>query len=43
MWLILGPLVLAAFLYAILNRPDMPIMDGLPGGATGATSAPDPD
>ena len=34
MWLILGPLALAAFLYAILNRPEFPVMDEIPGEST---------
>ena len=31
MWLILGPLALAAVIYAILNRPEIPVMDEVPG------------
>ena len=31
MWFILGPLVAVAFIYALLNRPEMPVMDVLPG------------
>ncbi len=30
-WLILGPLVIAAFIYALTNRPEMPVMDAVPG------------
>jgi len=30
-WMILAPLVVVVFILAILNRPDWPQMDSLPG------------
>ena len=33
LWLILGPLAFGAFLYAIFNRPAMPVMDEVPGSS----------
>lgn len=34
LWLLLGPLAISAFVYAIVNRPEMPVMDKLPGEGT---------
>ena len=39
MWLLLGPLALIAFLYAIMNRPEIPVMDSLPGNSEPEPSA----
>lgn len=30
-WLVLGPLALVALIYAILNRPEIPVMEEVPG------------
>jgi hypothetical protein len=31
MWLVLAPVVLAAFAYALMNRVEMPVMESVPG------------
>ena len=33
MWLVLGPLALAALVYALTHRVEMPVMDEVPGAA----------
>ena len=33
MWLILLPLALAAFAYALMNRVEIPVMDEVPGAS----------
>ncbi|NNC88421.1 MAG: hypothetical protein HKN82_08190 [Akkermansiaceae bacterium] len=30
MWLLLGPLAVAAFIYALVNRVEMPVMEEVP-------------
>ena len=31
MWIVLGPLAVAAFVYALANRVEMPVMQEVPG------------